>query len=297
MEVFQVLNLVNDDGVVVGQIDEADVLKATPPKMPSEIAKGIIAVMGKIRQLGYDDKNSQGNYNFASIDKFYAAIGPLMAEAGIFTLLEQRDWKIEYRENEYNKKVGWLTIDYDVTVCHESGACYGPTKRSVVVLAQGPQAFGSAQSYLDKTFMRSLFKIPTGEREDADHNAPGQPPASEDKKAPPASKPKNENPTKEAVAKDNAEQAAKEAADTKRAAGEAEAERMREEYARIMKAIKAADIRALTNLKDAEAETIKKIGKFNAKAETMLNAAIERRTEELLAIADVDTIGDEEIPV
>ena len=41
-----------------------------------------------------------------------------------------------------------------------------------MVPARGAQAFGAAQSYALKQFMRSLFQIPTGDREDADFGAP-----------------------------------------------------------------------------------------------------------------------------
>jgi hypothetical protein len=41
-----------------------------------------------------------------------------------------------------------------------------------MVPARGAQAFGSAQSYALKQFMRSLFQIPTGDKEDADFAVP-----------------------------------------------------------------------------------------------------------------------------
>ena len=52
---------------------------------------------------------------------------------------------------------------------HTSGTSYGPIHRKMMVAATGPQAFGSSQSYIEKYFLRALFKVPTGETDaDAD---------------------------------------------------------------------------------------------------------------------------------
>jgi hypothetical protein len=45
---------------------------------------------------------------------------------------------------------------------------YGPIRTNVTVKAQGPQAYASAKSYAEKYFLRQIFKVPTGEKVDAD---------------------------------------------------------------------------------------------------------------------------------
>ena len=45
---------------------------------------------------------------------------------------------------------------------------YGPVRRDVTVIAAGPQAYASAESFVTKYFLRSTFKIPTGDKDDAD---------------------------------------------------------------------------------------------------------------------------------
>ena len=155
--------------------------------MPPEIAKAVVSVMGKIRMLGKDNRNEHGRYNYTSVDKFYEFVGPLMSEAGIFVLIDEKESEIAMRESvdSYGKvkSSAWLAIDYDVSLFHESGAVYGPIRRSIQVLASGPQAYASGVSFVEKYFLRSLFKIPTGDQDDVDASAPEPLPA-KSRKAP-----------------------------------------------------------------------------------------------------------------
>jgi hypothetical protein len=62
---------------------------------------------------------------------------------------------------------------------HESGALGPSMRRSCALPINGPQTFGAAQSYIEKQFLRQVFKVPTGDR-DADEtpqsdDAPGKP--------------------------------------------------------------------------------------------------------------------------
>lgn len=157
--------------------------------MPPEIAKAVVSVMGKVKMLNKDEKNSFAKYNYVSVDKFFDQIGRLMAEAGIFVLIDEIATNVEMRESvdDYGKvkKYNWLICQYEIRIYHESGVCHGPLTRAVQVQASGPQAYGSAQSYVEKYFLRSLFKVPTGEA-DADADAQeGLPKMSSERRAPP----------------------------------------------------------------------------------------------------------------
>ena len=142
------------------------------PIMPPEIAKAVVAVMGKIKPLAKEGNNTFQRYRFTSVDQFFEAVGPLMSEAGIFTVLFEGPMQIVTRESTDDrgntKSSVWLVAQYDVWIYHESGASYGPLARSIQVLASGPQSYASAQSFIEKYFLRSLFKIPTGDDDDAD---------------------------------------------------------------------------------------------------------------------------------
>lgn len=142
--------------------------------MPPEIAKAVIDVKAKIKRIGKDSDNKHGGYKYTSVDQFFEEVGHIMADAGLFVILDEVDAHAETREATDNygkaKISNWLSCEYDVFLFHTSGAQYGPIKRRIQVIASGPQAYGSAASYVEKYFLRSLLKIPTGEQ-DADADA------------------------------------------------------------------------------------------------------------------------------
>lgn len=149
------------------------------PKMPPEIAKALIQVMKGIPRLTKGELNTHGRYNFASIDDFLEATRDLLAEAGL--IIVQQEEKVEIREQpgmggrgdgDFSKGVrAWVVIEFSFWLIHESGIVwdYRMMRTGIVNAAMGSQALGAAQSYALKQFMRSLFKIATGDKEDVDH--------------------------------------------------------------------------------------------------------------------------------
>lgn len=138
-----------------------------PFGMTPEIAAAICTVMKKVRRLEKDDKNKFDNYNFTSVDRFFEFVNPLMAEAGLMVHYDETGQ--EYYTNK--KESLWMRSRFAIYLCHESGAMAGPFNRTVAVPMTGAQSYGSAQSYALKQFLRATFLIPTGEKDDADHNA------------------------------------------------------------------------------------------------------------------------------
>ncbi|WP_431861466.1 ERF family protein [Azospirillum sp.] len=140
--------------------------------MPVELAAAINDVMAGVKTLGKDGNNQHQRYDFVSTDKFLAAVNPLCAAAGLVILQDEESVEVATQEStdQYGKTKtqAWLTARYSFMLAHKSGAVYGPLRRTVMVLANGAQAFGSAQSYALKQFMRSLFQISTGDKDDAD---------------------------------------------------------------------------------------------------------------------------------
>lgn len=140
--------------------------------IPAEVASAIVKVMTGVKTLGKDDTNKFQKYDFVSVDRFLAAVGPLCAGAGLIILQEEDSFDISVKEtsDDYGKTKtsSWLTVRYAFTFVHASGAAYGPLHRSVIVPASGAQAFGSAQSYALKQFQRAQFQIPTGDSDDVD---------------------------------------------------------------------------------------------------------------------------------
>ena len=128
-------------------------------KMPATVAAGVVAVTRKIGKLYRGERNNFAEYNYVSIDNFYEALGPLMAEAGIFVIVDETSSTVEK---------GMLTCVYALYLVSEKGDMYGPISSQVTVKAQGPQSYASAKSYVEKYFLRQIFKVPTGEKVDAD---------------------------------------------------------------------------------------------------------------------------------
>jgi hypothetical protein len=141
--------------------------------MPEVVAGAVNAVMGEVKRLLKSERNREAGYRFASIDDFLAAVNPLCAEAGLIILQDELDARL-VNDGGNSLDRSWLWTTFTFTLAHKSGAIYGPLTRSVMVPARGAQAFGSAQSYALKQFMRSLFQIPTGDKEDADFAAPAK---------------------------------------------------------------------------------------------------------------------------
>lgn len=132
--------------------------------MPPKVAAAVVGVMGDVPKLAKGEKNAHGNYNFASIDDFLEAVRPLCAKHGLI---------IAQNEESFEMKEGWLIVRFSFTLAHSSGETWGERQvRTIMVSSKmGAQAFGAAQSYALKQYMRALFQIATGEKgNDADEH-------------------------------------------------------------------------------------------------------------------------------
>ena len=147
--------------------------------VPPSIAQAIIAVKKQVRQLGSDERNEHAKYAYVSVDKFYAQIGPMMAAAGLALLIDETESDV--RAGASDKP--WLFVHYALSFMHEDGSVSAPMRRSLAMPINGPQTYGAAQSYIEKQFLRQVFKIPTGEK-DADETAQGDDAPSGGRRAP-----------------------------------------------------------------------------------------------------------------
>jgi hypothetical protein len=149
-------------------------------EFPAAIGAAIVAVKKQIRQIGVDEKNPHGGYAYVSVDRMYQVIGPMMAEAGLALLIDEAEADIR----ESAKGTPWLFTRYALRFMHESGVVSQPLMRSCALPISGPQAFGAAQSYIEKQFLRQIFKVPTGEK-DADQTAQNEVPPPRQQRAVP----------------------------------------------------------------------------------------------------------------
>ena len=136
--------------------------------VPPAIAAAIVAVKKQVKQLGVDQRNDHGGYNSVSVDKFYERIGPIMADAGLALLIDETE--SEVKAGASGKP--WLFVHYSLAFMHESGVVSAQMRRGLSLPITGPQTYGAAQSYIEKQFLRQVFKIPTGDK-DADDTPQG----------------------------------------------------------------------------------------------------------------------------
>lgn len=149
-------------------------------RMPAKVAAAIVQVARGIKAVAKNGTNEHGKYMFASVDDFYVMVGPVMADAGLFTFADVRRSEISETETTDNygkvKRNSYLNMEFDICFVHESGEMSMPVKREVTVIASGPQAYAAAESFVTKYFIRNMFKIPTGDY-DADSDAKVELPA------------------------------------------------------------------------------------------------------------------------
>lgn len=137
-------------------------------RMTPNIAAAMIKISQAVPQLGKADRNAFAKYNYVSIDKYYDTIAKLSAANGI-------SWQASEVRSSVEPdlgKDGALRITYSFSLYHESGdAIEEFAFFTIIHPIQGAQTAGSALSYAEKLFMRSAFKVVTGEA-DADASDP-----------------------------------------------------------------------------------------------------------------------------
>ena len=153
----------------------------TALSMPAKVATAIAEVMEEIPKLAKGEKNTHGNYNFASIDDFLEAVRPLCARRGLIIVQDEESFETKEMGLDKNgKPAHWLVMQFRFTLAHSSGETWGvrPARSIMVSASMGAQAFGAAQSYALKQFLRSLLQIATGDWDDADTGNHGDLPKS-----------------------------------------------------------------------------------------------------------------------
>lgn len=129
---------------------------------PKVIANALFDIQSKIGALGYDSTNDFSKYKYVSIDKYYEKMRPLMNDAGIMIVPDELESSLSEDRKLYRAV-------YQFTIIHKDGAVWNfPIRRSITLPFTGAQSAGSALSYLEKIAMRTIFKINSGERDDAD---------------------------------------------------------------------------------------------------------------------------------
>lgn len=136
--------------------------------MPASIVRAISAIKRTVEAVKKGQKNSHGGYMFASTDDIYAAVARKMGEVGYHVhALEE---KCEIVRIEKPGKDGvpitvqWAHVVYSFLHATEEDTWAHPKdRRTLFIQVTGPQTFQAAQSFCEKSFIRSLLKLPTGD--------------------------------------------------------------------------------------------------------------------------------------
>jgi hypothetical protein len=133
-------------------------------RIPAEIVRAICQVQSSIKSVARDGKNAHGGYHFASTDAIYAALALKLGEVGLAILcLEEAEPDIRRIEKD-GKTQQWGLFRFSFVLATEAATWSDPRwRRTLMVQITGPQTFMTAQSYAEKSLLRSLFKIPTGD--------------------------------------------------------------------------------------------------------------------------------------
>jgi len=137
--------------------------------IPGSIVKAIVTVQAAIAAVTRDGKNQHGGYAYASTDAIYAMLTHKLAEAGLAIMcLEEHAPEIVKVEKE-GKTQQWGKFAFSFVLATEQATWTDArSRRSLFTAITGPQTFMAAQSYAEKTYLKSLFKIPTGDKFELD---------------------------------------------------------------------------------------------------------------------------------
>lgn len=141
----------------------APVAPITP--IPASIVHAIAAVMSTMEAVKKSNKNLHGGYNYSSTDDIYAAITKKMGELRFIVLgLEESAPEIKTITSKDGKPMQWMRACHLFVLATEKDTWTDPRcRRTVTLPVTGPQSHQAAQSFNEKAFLRSLFKIPTGD--------------------------------------------------------------------------------------------------------------------------------------
>ena len=143
-------------------------MNETPQR--SAVNTAIAKAMLSIQPIVKGEKNPHGGYSFASIDGFLGLCQPICGEHELYPVINTTAY--EQFDGANNKL--WATYTYQICMAHSSGEETKPVTTIVSLPITGAQTSGSAQSYALKQYLRGLFLIATGERDDPDFQPPSE---------------------------------------------------------------------------------------------------------------------------
>lgn len=131
--------------------------------IPPSIVQAICQIMVTVEAVKKSQRNAHGGYMFASTDDIYAAVTRKMGEVGLVCMSLEDRCEIKRIEKD-GKTSQWAHMEFSfVLATTEATWCDPRGRRTLYIQVTGPQTFQAAQSYAEKSFLRSVFKLPTGD--------------------------------------------------------------------------------------------------------------------------------------
>lgn len=129
------------------------------------IVKAICEIMATVESVKKSQRNQHGGYMFASTDDIYSAVTRKMGSVGLVILTMEDSCEI-VRVKKDGKTSQWARLTFSFVLATQDGTWSDPnSRRTLYVQVTGAQTFQAANSYAEKAFLRSLFKIPTGDHD------------------------------------------------------------------------------------------------------------------------------------
>lgn len=136
-------------------------------QMSKATAVSLLKIASETPNLEKENENKFGKYSYVSIDDYYSKVASIANKNGI-------GWVCREQACQFKKEENAVIFTYGFDLYSAAGEYIENfTSFTVVHPIQGAQSSGSAASYAEKMFMRTVFKVRTGEL-DADATDPNE---------------------------------------------------------------------------------------------------------------------------
>lgn len=137
-------------------------------RIPKSIVRAVCEIKKTLEAVAKTQRNSHGGYMFSSTDDIYAAVARKMGQVGLVIItLEDKCEIVRIEKSDKDGKmhtVQWAHLEYSFVLATDEDTWTDPrAKRTLFIQLTGPQSFQAATSFAEKAYLRSLFKIPSGD--------------------------------------------------------------------------------------------------------------------------------------
>lgn len=136
--------------------------------IPKSVVQAICEIKRSLEAVAKTQRNSHGGYMFSSTDDVYAALARKMGQVGLVIMTLEDECEIVKIEKDGKdgkpQTVQWARLVYSFVLATEEDTWTDKrARRSLFIQITGPQTFQAATSFAEKAYLRSLFKIPSGD--------------------------------------------------------------------------------------------------------------------------------------